>query len=74
MLEEIIFNKELVLNVTLKKNIMKNFDSITMYGLIEVAVKQEQMEWSGLAALLELADENGEVNLERVLNYKITQE
>ena len=32
------------------------------------------MERSGLAALLELADGTGEVNLERVLKYRITQE
>ena len=32
------------------------------------------MERSGLVALLEFADETGEVNLESVLNYRITQE
>ena len=37
-------------------------------------VTQEQIERSGLAALLELADGTGEVNLERVLKYRITQE
>ena len=32
------------------------------------------MERPGLASLLEFADDTGEVNLESVLNYRITQE
>ena len=32
------------------------------------------MERPGLASLLEFADETGDVNLESVLNYRITQE
>ena len=74
LLEERIFNKEKALNATLKRNKRKNFSSISISGATLTPVTQEQMERSGLAALLELADGTGEVNLERVLKYRITQE
>ena len=60
-------------NATLKKNIRKKFNS-TICGLIVVPFTKEPIERYGLVALLELADGTSEVNLERVLNYSITQE
>ena len=74
LLEERIFNKEKSLNATLKKNKRKNFCSTAICGSTGVSVTQEQMERPGLASLLEFADDTGEVNLESVLNYRITQE
>ena len=62
------------MNATLKKNKRKNFCSTAIFGSTGVSVTQEQMERPGLASLLEFADETGDVNLESVLNYRITQE
>ena len=62
------------MNATLNKNIRKNFCSTAICGSTGVSVTQEQIERPGLASLLEFADETGEVNLDSVLNYRITQE
>ena len=62
------------MNATLKKNKRKNFCSNAICGSTGVSVTQEQMERPGLASLLQFADETGEVNIESVLNYRITQE
>ena len=56
LFEERIFNREEVLNATLKKNKRNKFDS-TIWGLTGVPTTIERY---GLVALLELA---GEVNL-----------
>ena len=74
LLQERVFTKTKPLNATIHRNKRQSFDSIQISAPSGVPMKVAQMERSGLAALVELVEGSGIIQLESDYERRVTQE
>ena len=74
LLQEQVFNKTKPLTATIQRNKRRNFTSEPICIPSGATIKLAQMERSGLAALLELAEGSGLIQLDSVLERRVTEE
>ena len=74
LLQERVFTKNEPLTATIHKNKRRNFANDQIQAPLGAPVKVAQMEKAGLAALIDLAEGSGMVQLESVLENRVTEE
>ncbi len=74
LLQDRVFSKTKLLSSTIHKNKRHNFDSELICAPSGAPVKLAQMERSGLAALVDLAEQSGMIQLESALEGRVTEE
>ena len=73
-LEERVFSKNKPLTATIPKNKRLNFSCEQMSDTSTSKINVSQMEKSGLAALIDLAERSGLIELQKALEGRVTQE
>lgn len=73
-LQERVFSKVNNLSSTIHRNKRKNFDCEQISASNDAPMKVAQMEKSGLAALVQLAEKSGMIHLEIALESRVTEE
>ena len=74
LLQERVFTKNEPLTATIHKNKRRNFANDQIQAPLGAPIKVAQMEKAGLAALIDLAEGSGMVQLESVLENRLTEE
>ena len=73
LLQEHVFTKTKSLTATIHRNKRRNFASEQICTSSSAPMKMAQMESSGLAALLDLAEKSGIIKLESALEGRVTR-
>lgn len=74
LLQERVFTQTKPLTATIHKNKRQNFASDEVHTTSSAPLKVAQMEKSGLAALVDIAEGSGMINLESALEGRVTEE
>jgi hypothetical protein len=74
LLQERVFSKKKPLTAIIHKNLRWNFVNEQIRAPLSVPMKVAQMEKAGLVALIDLAEGSGMVQLESVLEGRVTEE
>ena len=74
LLQKRVFTKTQNLSATIHKNKRRNFSHENISAQSDVPIKVAQMEKSGLAALLDLAEGSGIIQLDEALEGRVTEE